>query len=88
MRKSTFTETERPTEPSLTNSALLSEVAATLLRLPFEDSTRNLHIRALRLKRQIDPWWDEARPTEADLRAMRESILALRSEAVAWLTGR
>ena len=74
-------------EAAPTNATLLSEVAATLLLLPFEERTRDLHIRALRLKRQIDPRV-APRPSESEARATRESILALRRETAERLATR
>jgi len=83
---------DAPNDPEATmsvraNAALLSEVVATLLRLPYEERTKDLHIRALRLKRRIEPW-EESTPTESEVRAARESILALRSETAACLSTR
>ena len=87
MSQATFPDTEIAVEAGPTNFALLSEVAAKLLRLPFEERTKDLHIRALKLRRQLD-LRDEAGPTDAELRATRRSILALRDEAEAHLAGR
>jgi hypothetical protein len=71
-------------EEGQATEALLSEVAVALLRLPFEERTRGLHIRALQLKRRLDQW-GPSMPTDDERRATRESILALRSEAASCL---
>jgi hypothetical protein len=63
--------------------ALLSDVAATLLRLPFEGRTRPLHIRALQLRGRVGNW-GPSDPPEDEQRAIRASILALRTEAASW----
>jgi hypothetical protein len=63
--------------------ALLSDLAASLLRLPFERRTQPLHIRALELKRRIR-LWDRSRPTEEELQGTRASIVALRTETEHW----
>jgi hypothetical protein len=63
--------------------ALLSDLAARLLRLPFERRTQVLHIRALQLKRRIG-LWGPSLPTDEELRVTHASILALRSETEHW----
>ena len=87
MHDSRFAENEQPTEPAQSSSGLLSEVATTLLRVPFQFQTSELHIRALRLKRQID-LWASARPTDEEARAMRKSIVALRNDVAGCLSTR
>jgi hypothetical protein len=61
--------------------ALLSDVAAELVRLPFEGRTRSLHLRALELKRQLGQW---ATAPIDDARRTVKGILALRDEAAVW----
>ena len=62
--------------------AILSDVAATLMRLPFEGRIRSLHLRALDLKRRIGQW--ERTLAESDAQRTVRDILDLQSEATGW----
>ena len=62
--------------------AILSDVAATLVRLPFEGRIRPLHLRALDLKRRIGQWERTVAANDAQ-RTVRD-ILDLQSEATGW----
>jgi hypothetical protein len=64
--------------------ALLFRLATDLLRLPFEDRTRKLHIRALELKRLLGQW-ARAAPSDAERRAARDEIADLQRQAAGWL---
>jgi len=70
-----------PDQPK-TTEALLSELAARLLRLPFEGRTHGLHIRALQLKRRLDQL-EPSGGAEVERRAAHESIIALRDDMIA-----
>jgi hypothetical protein len=59
---------------------LLHEVATELRGLPFEESTRSLHLRALALKRAIAGWADRE-PEDGELVAVCEEIGSLEREA-------
>jgi hypothetical protein len=63
--------------------ALLFEVARDLLRLPFEGRTRNLHLRALKLKRLVSRW-TQAAPSARERETMQERVLELHRETLAW----
>ena len=62
---------------------LLFDLATELVRLPFGGATRNLHIRALELKRRLEQWARVA-PSEAERQAARDGILELQREAARW----
>ena len=55
---------------------LLHELATKLRGLPFEESTRVLHLRALALKRAITGWRDRE-PDDAELAAVCDEIRTL-----------
>jgi hypothetical protein len=79
-----LTSPETAIDPSHAE-ALLSDLAAELVRLPFEGRTRALHLRALELKRRIG-LWGSSLPTDDELRATHAKIVALRSETEQWCT--
>jgi hypothetical protein len=84
MHDSTRTTSNPAADPREATEFLLSQVATTLLRIPFNDRTSGLHVRALHLKRRLD----RSRTTSTsddERRATRESVLALRSDAESWL---
>jgi hypothetical protein len=62
---------------------LLFELATELVRLPFGGPTRELHIRALELKRRVGQW-ARVIPSDAERRATCDGILELRREAAEW----
>ena len=59
---------------------LLADLAAELLRVPVEESTRTLHLRALALRRVVMRW-PEDHPDEQNRRAVCNEVIALQEEA-------
>jgi hypothetical protein len=59
--------------------ALLHDIAIELLRVPTQGSARELHVRALRLKRQVDTWTEHV--PDATVDATIEQLLTLHREA-------
>jgi hypothetical protein len=60
--------------------SLLLDLAADLRHVPVEEATRQLHTRALQLKRVVALWSVDA-PDERTRRATCDEILALKCEA-------
>jgi hypothetical protein len=58
--------------------ALLHDVASYLLRRPMTGSSE-LHLRALRLKRQVSSWTEEV--PDATVRQVLEQVVALHRQA-------
>ena len=63
--------------------ALLAELAAALLRVPVDEQTRGLHLRALSLKRDMMRWHVE-RPDESIRRSVVGEILEMQDAARDW----
>jgi hypothetical protein len=63
--------------------SLLYELAVTLRRVPVEESTRRMHVRALDLKRQVVRWRADQPPRDERLSALDE-IDQLAQEAAFW----
>jgi hypothetical protein len=61
--------------------ALLHDLAAKLMRVPLGPRTREIHLRALGLKRQLTDW-AKAQPEAGQLRDVIEELLALQQRAV------
>jgi hypothetical protein len=59
--------------------ALLHDIAIELLRVPARGDARELHVRALRLKRQVDAWTPHI--SEATVQTTMEQLLVLHREA-------
>jgi hypothetical protein len=70
-----------PVDPDLHRAeALLHDLALELRRVPLEERTRRLHLRALALKTEVGTW--RTTPIdEAARRAVLEELLALNNDA-------
>lgn len=66
--------------------AILHELALVLLRVPVGEQSRELHLRALALKRDVTRWhlW---MPDEAVRHAVLDELLRLQQEASVWDLG-
>jgi hypothetical protein len=62
---------------------LLSELAKELLRVPVDEHTRVLHLRALALKRAVMGWPD-AQPPQSIRHAVVREVLSMQDEALVW----
>ena len=60
--------------------ALLYDLASKLVRVPLGPRTREVHLRALTLKREVARWRD-APPAEAARRATLDELVALQHQA-------
>jgi hypothetical protein len=70
-----------PVDPDLRRAeALLHDLALELRRVPLEERTRRVHLRALALKTEVVRW-RTAPPTEAARRAVLEELVALNDDA-------
>jgi hypothetical protein len=67
--------------------ALLYDLAVVLRCVPLSPETRDLHVRALELKRDVGRWASEQPPAPLREAAIRE-ILDLRRQASMWLGAR
>jgi hypothetical protein len=65
-----------------TAEELLREIATDLMRVPIDERTRGLHLKALALKRVVMGWSGLVPPPE-NVSAMIETLDALRVEVVA-----
>jgi hypothetical protein len=63
--------------------SLLAELASELRRVPVDELTSPLHLRALSLKRAVMHWRDEC-PDESVRRAVFDEVRALHGEARDW----
>jgi hypothetical protein len=70
-----------PGDGSKRAEALLEELTAELKRVPVEECTRALHMRALELKRTVALWLDRSVDPGDPLRVCEE-LLALRRQAL------
>ena len=66
---------------------LLAELAGALMRVPVDEQTRTLHLRALSLKRDVMQW-HEKRPEEPVRRSVVEEILSMHEAARDWKSRR
>ena len=64
--------------------ALLAELATDLCRVPVDERTGALHLRALALKRHVMRW-PEDHPDEAVRRAVVDEVLAMQRETRDWM---
>jgi hypothetical protein len=64
--------------------ALLYELAAELRRLPVNEHTGDLHVRALAAKRTISSWKDEALHDAHARQRTIDSIVALQDDVRRW----
>ncbi len=65
-----------------TAEELLREIATDLMRVPIDERTRGLHVRALSLKRVVMSW-SRLSPPEDNVVAMIDTLDALRIEVLA-----
>jgi hypothetical protein len=66
---------------SATADELLREIATDLMRVPVNERTRRLHLKALALKQEIKGWSFVA-PTAEIVDAMHEALRTLRIEVL------
>ena len=64
-----------------TADELLREIATDLIRVPVNERTRRLHLRALALK-QVVMSWAHVAPSNESVDAMLEALAALRVEVL------
>ena len=64
--------------------ALLFDLAVLLRYVPLGDHTRELHLRALHLKREVRQWAVQP-PAPSRLDDVFDELAELRTEAAAWL---
>jgi len=62
---------------------LLADLGANLRRVPVEERTRALHLRAIALRRIVTRW-SEDQPDEATRRSLCDELVALGEEARDW----
>ena len=63
--------------------ALLADLGTHLRRVPVEERTRALHLRAIALRHLVTRWPEE-QPTEATRKALCDELVALGDEAREW----
>jgi hypothetical protein len=68
-----------PTSEIERAEALLHDIAIELLRVPMHGAARELHVRALRLKRQVATWTPQVADTT--VQATLDQLLALHRQA-------
>jgi hypothetical protein len=66
--------------------AVLHELALVLLRVPVDEHTRDLHLRVLRLKRDIARWHSRM-PDESARRTVINELARLQQEVAIWDRG-
>jgi hypothetical protein len=66
--------------------AVLHELALVLLRVPVDEHTRDLHLRVLRLKRDIARWHSRM-PDESARRTVLNELARLQQEVAIWDRG-
>ncbi len=62
---------------------LLAELAIELRRVPVDEHTRTLHLRALALKRAVMRWPDD-QPDESVRHAVVDEVRVMQKEALDW----
>ena len=62
---------------------LLTELAIELRRVPVDEHTRALHLRALALKRSVMRWPDD-QPDESARHAVVDEVRVMQKEALDW----
>jgi hypothetical protein len=62
---------------------LLADLAMELRRVPVDERTRGIHLRALALKRAVMDW-PKQQPDESIRHAVVDEVLAMQEEAVDW----